>query len=218
MRYNRCYHYIVILLAIAATPASPQGVGWWTTFGTVGEVGPPCTFGIGALPSITNDGYDGQIPLDIHGCQGAFLLLYRDQNSPGWATGPTGFFGGDDEAPIPWGGSKTWWDIYLWAQGYTHSSQTIRVWVERAAHAEVLAGALLVLDYVPESLGWTGPTEYWLDLSVRNYLYLPIATVTDPLQGTRMHVTVYAIPEPSCLAVIGLGLVAIGPIVRGKRN
>ncbi len=162
----------------------------------------------------TEDGYDGQTPRNLSGLQGAFVYAYR-QNGPGWA-GPTGFYSQDYEAPIPPGGNKTWWDIYLWAQGYTHSTQTATVWIGYSIH-QLVPRALLVLDYVPESLGWTGPMRYELDLSQDYALQLPIASVTDPLQGTRMHITVFAVPEPSPLAALGLGIVGLCVGVRRRR-
>lgn len=210
------FHMVIVALFTVATATSvvAQSNGWSASFDPVGE--PPgghgCT--IGAYSSM-QDGWDGWNPVNTQGIPSAFLLLYRE-NGPSWA-GPTGFYASDLESPIPFGGSKTWRDMYLWSQGWIPPDNVMTVWVNNAYRTFILR-AVLVLDYVPDSLGWTGPREYELDMNQDYFIPLPVPTVTDPLQGTRMHVTVYAIPEPSCLAVIGLGLVAIGPIVRRKRN
>ncbi len=203
---------IVVIAAVAAAmvplPASADYLGWHSGISTRGEVGEGGSFQFGAY-TYTHDGYDGQPPRQgLQGLQGAFVHGYRENGYRGW-TGPTGFYWEDYEAPIPPGESKTWWDIYLWAQGYTPSSQTNTVWVRYTLY-QLAPRALLVLEYVPESIGWTGPMQYEIDLSQDTALQLPIATVTDPLQGTRMHITVFAAPEPSALAVLGLGLFGVG--------
>jgi len=166
----------------------------WTMYATI----------VGAQPG-WHDGYDGQ-PLahPERYTGGVAVLLYRE-NGPGW-TGPRGFYNQDFESPIPAGGSKTWWDMYAWAQGYSPP----------AGEPNVICGpdvsgvpssytGRLVLDYVPESLDYTGPREFSLRMSRGNVLTLPIPTVTDGLRGTRMHLTVYRpIPEPSSLAGLAL--------------
>jgi hypothetical protein len=160
------------------------------------------------------DGWDGWNPANLQGIQSAFLLLYRE-NGPGW-TGPTGFYSSDLEAPIPFGGSKTWWDMYLWSQGWTPPDNIMTVWVNNAYRPFILR-AVLVVDYVPESLGWTGPMEYQLDMGQDYFIPLPVPTVTDPLQGTRMHITVYPlIPEPGSLVALTAGI--LGLAWRRKRQ
>jgi len=214
MYYCRmCLPILLIAMAVAVQPALAQDPGWHTSVGTRGEVGGGGSFVFGAMP-FTIDGYDGQTPVGVAGLQGAFVYAYR-QNGPGWP-GPTGFYSQDYEAPVPAGKNKTWWDVYLWAQGYTHSSQIATVTIP-FTRADLVPRGLLVLDYVPASIGWTGPMEYEIDMSVGAFLQLPIATVTDPLQGTRMHITVFAVPEPSPLAALGLGIVGLCVGVRRRR-
>ena len=153
---------------------------------------------------------------------GIFLLLYREHGAT-W-DGPTGFYGGDFErTPIPPGDSKTWWDFYLWAQNWTPGLETGTVGIAPSVDPPLPPppGYLghLVLDYVPEVCNWTGPVEFWLDLSQPNELTLPIATVTDPLDGVQMHITVHApIPEPSSFAALGFGLVPLAAVLRRRRR
>ena len=168
--------------------------------------------GIGVYPG-AHEGYDG-FPLVVPPPSSAaiYVLLHR-QTGPGW-TGPTGFYASDPEPPIPTGGSHTWWDIYAWAQNYTPDPPDRFVLaIDSSPDRYPPAGFTghLVLDQVPESANWTGPMDYWLDLSVRSEITLPLAIVTDPLQGTRTHLTVYApIPEPSSLAGLGFALAGVG--------
>lgn len=204
---------VALLMACSAASATAQGTGWYTSIDPMGV--PPGGGGlrIGAYPW-AQDGYDGGSPVDLQGIGSAFLFLYR-QNGPGW-TGPTGFYAGDLEAPIPLGGSKTWSDMYLWAQGYTLPGNTITVWINNVNRPFTLLGRL-VIDYVPESLGWTGPMEYDLDMNQDYTIPLPVATVTDPLRGTRMHITVTYVPEPCSLVALGMGLVGLAAH-RGRRR
>lgn len=205
---------VALLIACSGGCAMAQGSGWYADISPMGM--PPGGSGciIGAYPSM-HDGWDGWGPVSLQGRNSVFVLLYR-QNGPGW-TGPTGFYSDDPEAPIPYGGSKTWWDMCLWAQGYTVPGNTITVWINNVNRPFNLLGRL-VIDYVPESLGWTGPMEYDLDLNQDYMIPLPVATVTDPLQGTRMHITVTYVPEPCSLVALGMGIVGLAAEMRGRRR
>jgi len=78
----------------------------------------------------------------------------------------------------------------------------------------------LVLDYVPEYMNWTGPRVF--EFRDGGGLFnVPIPTVTNPLDGVRMHLTVYAgpIPEPSSLlALAGAALTTAGFAWRKRRR
>jgi len=74
-------------------------------------------FSFGTYPGAV-EGYDDGYPvLDWTQREVVYIALYR-VNGPNW-TGPTGFYAGDPETPVPEGGSKTWSDIYLWSYNYT---------------------------------------------------------------------------------------------------
>ena len=81
-----------------------------------------------------------------------------------------------------------------------------------------------MLDYSPGYLNWTGATEWWFALQ-RDAApgTLPVPITDDPYNPdnvTRMHLTVYTypIPEPSCLAALGLALTGVGiGVVRRRR-
>jgi hypothetical protein len=183
----------------------------------VATIGPAITDVVwgGAWPG-SADGYDGQPLASLYGTQGVGVLLYR-QNGPEWA-GPTGFYSQDYESPIPPGGSKRWWNIYLWCQNYSAPADRVEFLIGPEGPGPVPGyTARLVLDYVPPVCNWTGPTSFDLDMTRSYGLTLPVATVQDPLQGTRMHLTVYApIPEPASLVALAGGLAVLG--LRGRRR
>lgn len=166
------------------------------------------------------DGYDGQQPLDVTTIPSDYpnLFLYRE-HGPAWA-GPTGFYGGDYESPIPAGGSKTWWDLYLWTGSASHSPTTSVRMLADGPRPPSGYWARLVLDYVPTSLGWTGPMEFTAPLYGTSSFLLPVPVVSDGLEGTRMHLTVYTtpIPEPSGMMALGMGALGVlAPILRRRR-
>ena len=208
--------YLAILCCLvsgmAGFPAAPcmaYPPDKWDVHLRVANVAHRYGFTIGAYPGFA-DGYEGGwvdvSPDDV----GAYVLEYHE-NGADWQ-GPTGFYTWSYESPIPPGGTKTW-DIYMWAQNYTPDPpHRIDFGTGTGDYDMIPFGYTghLVLDYVPESANWTGPMEFWLDLGVFNTFTLPIVTVTDPLDGIRMHITVYApIPEPCSLAALGFGVVLL---------
>jgi len=173
-----------------------------------------------------NDGYDGRdwvFPLPPDDCGvSPEIEIYREQD-PGWS-GPTGFYSADFErTPIPPGGSKTWCDFYLWARKWPldppEQVQVTTGFNDASVKPPDGYTGHLMLDYVPPSCNWTGPTDFWLNLTQWNTITLPCATVTNPLQGTRFHMTVYTtVPEPSSFfGLAGLSLLAAG-LVRKRRR
>ncbi len=216
---------LVLLAAFAVVPVRAQEPtpppfnpdNWQTGFGG---------FEIGTLPGATDDYTGAGAAPDIWGggAIGVFTCAYYQNgvasgDFPQWQGG-TGFYLSDIRGPIAPGGSKTWSDIYLWDQSYALSTPgQISFPIESDWDSTPMGyTAHIVLDQVPTSVNWTGPTDFWVDIGQAAgqdvSITLPIATLTDPsqvlTQGTEMHITVYApVPEPSSALPLFGGLIGM---------
>ena len=210
---------VVGILMAAQCMAARSATDWWCDIGPFESgIG---GFSFGAKPGC-QDGYDGQILVDISGA-GIYMQLFRD-NGPAW-TGPTGFFYEDFESPIAPGGSRTWWDIRLWSHNYTPQMGN-RVGTTLVKNHLAPQGwwGKLVLDYAPAHLNWTGATEWWFPLGVLGGYTVPALPVPitgdpwNPDNVTRLHLEVYTIPEPPSLAALGFALAGVGIGVARRRK
>jgi len=221
-RSRVCVAIIGIILAITACSVPsmasepewnmilvPPAAGYfWTIITRVGA------------SSTAVDGYDGQPvyypPAESTGCA---VLLYRE-NGANWS-GPTGFYPIDLTSPLSDGSSYTWNNIYMWAQNYTVPGGVGQLMISPDYPvAPSYYNFQLVLDYVPEYMNWTGPRVFEFRRG-GGLFNVPIPTVTNPLDGVRMHLTVYAgpIPEPSSLLTLaGAALTTAGFAWRKRRR
>ncbi len=157
------------------------------------------------------DNYWGGI--DWSARKGGAAAFYRTA-AQGW-DGPEGIYTADIRSHIAPGASKTWDGVYAWVNG-VEMPGSVTPYVVRPLLPD-LEGlqARLVLDYVPPHLGYTGPTEFELDLNY-TLVPLPVPNVTDPLLGTRMHITVTMVPEPSSLLALSAGLAGMAGALRRR--
>jgi len=225
MRTLICFGIAAALICTGSACVAGSATFWSDYMYASGAGGFQSQFSFGTAPGAV-DGYDaGMLPDDWTQRQTVHIKLYRETGWRNW-TGPTGFYGADPETPVPDGGSKTWWDIYLWSYNYTpplgNRGGVGCNWTTMKPPAGYTG--ILTIDYVPADLDWTGPYELRIDLNKGISFLLPVPITgdpTDPANVTRMHLTVYTypIPEPSSLAAIGLALAGVGiGVVRRRRG
>jgi hypothetical protein len=215
---TRIWSALLLALSVLLATVCYASPTYWDIELGISEGGGPK---LGVRPDAT-DGYDGQPVGDMTQVYyGTFAALYR-QTGPDWS-GPTGFCS-DFMAPIPPGTSKTWNDIYLWSWNWTPvQNNLVGIGFTSFNFAPDGYWAELVIDYVPPSLNYTGPTVFAFNLNPHlshGIGYFPVQIVsdpTDPTQVTRMHLTVYA-PEPSSAAAILAGLAGFGAVLRRRRK
>jgi len=200
----------ILMLAVSCGADTPYD--WVVCLGPSGSGGSPTGMVVGVRPGFDDGFVIGPMPIPPDRV-GRYTLSYLE-NSPDWS-GVTGFYNESYAAPLPPGSSRTWSNIYLWGQNVTLPTPYR---TEFEVYGIILLMPYgytghLVLDYVPPEAQWDGPMEFWMDLGQRrgvNVFTLPTAVVTDPLQGTRMHFTVYApIPEPTSLLALATGVVGL---------
>jgi len=75
----------------------------------------------------------------------------------------------------------------------------------------------LHIDYVPESLGYTGPRMFELSPTQQSQVVLPVAAVSNPLDGVRLSLSV-TVPEPAGLSALALGLVPLAAAAVNRRR
>lgn len=201
---------LAFLSAGSSTQADPLG-SWYLSLSGTGD--PWGEKWLGVSPG-WSDGYDvGEQAPSTDGLTGGFLRFYKE-TGPDWS-GPSGFYVADIRSPIQEGGSKTWSDMCAWAQNtpLDGSQAWLRVVPDNGLPPEGYR-ATLAIDYVPPSLTWTGPWSYDFEIGSIQTLLIPVPLADDPLdpnQVARMHIVVYAVPEPSSLlalagSVFGLGV------------
>ena len=207
-----------LLFGVVICPAYAYPPNDWEVYlGIVGGGG----LVIGTIPATVMEDSYSAVP--IYPDEAAAFLREYMETVPRFPD-DSRLYGFAYRTPISPGGSKTWSDIYMWAQNYTPVTPYRTLFYTGTGDYDqrpVGYTGHLALDYVPAECGWDGPMDFWLDLSVSHNFTLPIITTSDPLQGTRFHLTVYApeVPEPSSLAALTLGLAPLAAAgLRRKRR
>ncbi len=183
---------------------------WRKVLSSISHVG----FGCRDYAADGYDWYDSDlVGIDLSTRKGVGAAFHRTA-AQGW-DGPEGFYQDDIRTHIAPGASKTWDGIYAWVNGVEVPGNVTPYVVSPLLPDLGGLQARLVLDYVPPHLGYTGPTEFELDLNY-TLLPLPVPNVTDPLLGTRMHITVTMVPEPSSLLALSAGLAGMAGVIRRR--
>lgn len=177
---------------------------------------------VGVAPWGWDETWTGSDPVWRPEWVGVYVALYREDGQ-NW-NGPTGLFPSSYyRTPIPPGGTRTWSGFYLWSQNFAPGPDyliDVGPLGEEGSPPPTGYVGQLVLDQVPASCNYIGPTEFWLDLTAKYWLRLPIPVVADPLAEpvTIFHLTVYT-PEPSSLLALtaGIGGLGLGLMRRRRR-
>ena len=201
---------LVYIIALAVTPVFAVGFGIYSVGGIAVSAG-----------GIATDGYDGT-PFDMRASiqSGHIYMGSYHENGLGWS-GLTGFYTMDTRAGVPLGSNTIWDPIYLWAQDSSQIGDRLLTTTEPEAYPAPGWRLVLTLDYVPESLNWTGPWQYefLLDNPDLQFFTLPVPTVSNPFDGVRMHLTAYApIPEPGSLLALLLCIGGFGGMIKLRKR
>jgi len=206
---------ICCILALSGANASQAAASprWYAFLGPTGS-----PFALGPAQLYVDDEIDQPtgrhfvVPPETSGYLTTFYLVESDT----WV-GQTGFYSRVVQPLLAPMETRIWDGMYAWAQGQGVPGGLVRhFWSPGGYWPPTGYTAQLVLDYVPPDLSYDGPVVFDFGAESR-YFELPVPNVTDPLQGTRMHIAVTApVPEPSSLLALSAGLAGLVGALRRR--
>ena len=192
---------LMIILALAYPCFALSGEGGW---GTIGDARIAMVTRSGA-----SDGFDNN---DLAAIEHNGWMAGSYHSIDEWG-GSWGFYGRDERSPLAPGETKTWM-LYIWG---VHGLATNDFGVSWSESLDPFIYGRLELIQKPAGITG-GPALGTVWTTPPSNFTLPIYNTTDGLTGYGFKFTLTAVPEPSSLTSLGLGLFPIVWRLRRRRG
>lgn len=164
-----------------------------------------------------SDGYDSSDrPMDSSGHM--HTAIYHASGVDGW-DGPTGFYAVDMRSPLETAsGSTKTWRMYLWGDLSLNPQWTDigTSWFGSGVSADAFQQIQYRLTYVRSAVGIAdervGMSMVLNDWPDGSSWWFPAYRTDNGLNGYVLDLTATAVPEPSSLAVLGIGMLPLAGV------
>lgn len=198
---------VLSLLSLAMVgPASASANGGTAWFVMPGDMRALAGTDIGALD--TYDPFD--FPSDPWGSWNAGVYHTKDQD--GW-NGDTGYYFYDIRAPLRSGESKSWLVYYWGLPGRQAIDNTLRLGMSTSGPG--VTGRLELVQKPSTVSGGPAVGTVWL---TSGQVLLPFYATSDGKNGYGFKFTLTAVPEPSSLLALGMGVLPLAGVLARRRR